>query len=225
MAQRPLGFDFPLMTPPIARDGQDALLLSIRPPHTVPLDELLLDLEEERDRRRQLYPKWVNVGRITIEEANHHRQILAQILDDLTPPAPSLSPAAYRRHQDEQAERASASPHRWADKVRELRREIALRRKAYPKWIGENRMAEADVRRSMERIEAAHWRYWIRLDHFDASDSELPLRERLQPIRDQAAAVEAWLVHAHHSGDPAIAGYEPAMIAWLADQAETKAAA
>lgn len=226
MTAHPLDFTFPAMSAPVARDGAEAVPLSARAPHTVPLDEIALGLEAEHDRRRQQYPRLVERRRLAAEEAERHQAILRQIIDDLTPLPADIPPLAHARRAEEQRARRSASAFRWADKVRELRRDLAIRRNTWPRRIAEGRAFTRDDRAIIEALEAAHWRYWIRLDHWDAGDAADPApTDPRAAIRRQAAAVEAWLVQAHHAADPALAGYEPALVAWLVDQANQKEAA
>jgi len=116
---------------------------------------------------------------------------------------------------------------RWEAKVRELRREIAIRRNGYPKSIEKGRLRERDAGPWLEAIEGVHFTYWIRLEHWDERGPATSLSASMEPIRRQSSRVEAWLWQAHLAGDPAIAGYlTPQQIAWhqAQDQQERQAA-
>lgn len=134
MTARPLADDFPL-----ASD------LAARPPHAIGADELLLELDEELARRRQVFPGLIDRGALTREDAAHQVETLAAIRADL------------------HASRAAPDLTIWEARVRELRRDLALRRNAYPKWIASptNPLTRADAIRRIERLDALHWRYWM----------------------------------------------------------------
>jgi|GEM_PF-2229429 len=61
---------------------------------------------------------------------------------------------------------ARIAPFGWAALVDCLRREIVARRDKYPARVRKSQMSEADARHQLERIEAAHARYWIDGRHF-----------------------------------------------------------
>lgn len=222
MTVRPLAHDFPLMAPPLA----DGTRLSLRPPHAVPDDEQLIELHDERDRRRTAYPKLIAGGRLDEAEARRHRAILDAIVEDCTPMPANLSHSGWQRWRDARAAVLAACPFTWADKVRELRRELALRRNMWPRHVETGRLPLADARRRMERLEAVHWRYWIRLDFWD---EVAPVTEGyrwawLDAVRIREAAVRAFLWAAHLAGDPAVAGcLTPEQIAWFGEHQQEAA--
>lgn len=177
MTARELARDFPLRS-----------ALSRRAPDQVPPDEQLLELDEEMARRRRVYPGFVDRGTMAAEEAERHLAVWQAIIDD------------YRRgialdrlqHAGRQAEARlhNDPPWRftWDMRVRELRRELALRRTAYPKWIANptNPLTAQDAQRKLERLDAVHNGYWTWLQHFHAplaathpDVAALPAREKL----------------------------------------------
>lgn len=222
MTLRPLTFDFPLMTPPVDRgENQPPLILSRRAPWTIEPADMCGELARELSHRRSFYPRLVAESRMKQSEADHHIALLDAIHRDMT---------------GIDVDRAATGT--WDPKVRELRREIAMRRALWPKRIAAGRMREADATPHMEALEAVHFQYWIRLDHWDMNCGRPPetsgaldgeaatLSTRLEPIRRQQALVQDWLWHAHQAADPAIAGYlTPEQIAWhQAHQQERQAA-
>ncbi|MEA3036837.1 MAG: hypothetical protein QOH04_2614 [Sphingomonadales bacterium] len=174
MTLKPLDFDFAMMGP-----------LSRRPPYAVPAEEMLAEIDAEIADRAALYPRLVAKGTLGEAAAEAHIAGLAAIAEDLRERAFYLDPAwregtHYRR----------ASPDRpFAAKVRELRREITIRRHAWPARIakpGDPLGADAAARR-MERLEAVHFLYWVWL--FKADDEVAAL------AGDEAAlaiACRAW---------------------------------
>ncbi|MDP9412692.1 MAG: hypothetical protein M3Q08_01070 [Pseudomonadota bacterium] len=172
MTLQPLGFDFPLMSG-----------LSRRPPYKVEPDEYLLEIDAELERRRRAYPMFVQERRMKPEEAERHIAILLAIRADFKGTGTS-------------------SDIGWDAKIRELRRELALRRHTYPRQIGSRRLNEAEAAQRMERLEGVHWRYWILLDFCD----ELELRDCLEQQRRTRAylwRVDQWERTAADLGDPA----------------------
>lgn len=159
MTARPLERDFPLRSP-----------LSLRAPIDVPEDEQLLELEEEMAKRRRVYPGFVERQTMTEEQASHHINVWQAIIDDHRRTAAKI--AYWQRHGFEggATKLMNDPPWRgtWDGRIRELRRELALRRTAYPKWIANptNPLTEADARRKLERLDALHYRYWSGLEHF-----------------------------------------------------------
>lgn len=162
--------------------------LSVRPPHRVAPDEWLLEIDEELDRRRRAYPMFVAEKRMKEEDAARHIAVLLAIRSDLA--------GHWNRSES------------WDVKVRELRRELALRRNAYPSQIERRRLRPAEAVMRMERMEAVHWRYWIALDFFDCGErAGAPFAERLPLIRAASEAVRAWEIAAHAAGNPAAREY------------------
>lgn len=43
-----------------------------------------------------------------------------------------------------------------AEQIAEVRRELALRKNVYPKWVASGRMKQAEADRSLERMQAVH---------------------------------------------------------------------
>ena len=193
MTTRPLDFTFPLMSD-----------LSKVAPHTIPVDEQLLEVELEEDYRLRTYPAQVKRGAMTEDGVNRHLVIWKQIRLDLTQPPADFPPLARQHYWQEWCDRRAASPVRWADKVRELRRELAMRRNFYPKQIqkGGDR---AELGRRMERLEAVHFSYWISMDYLD------PIAEPKDQGRDRLrrfmARRDRWIVDAWQAGDRALAGH------------------
>jgi hypothetical protein len=154
---------------PLERDFALRSALSLRAPIDVPEDEQMLELEEEMARRKRLYPGFVERQMMEAEEARHHIAVWQALIDDHH--RAQAFYAAYRREGMTPAVKLANDPPwrgSWDGRVRELRRELALRRAAYPKWIANptNPLTEADARRKMERLDAIHHRYWCDLEHF-----------------------------------------------------------
>ncbi|HEV2747524.1 MAG TPA: hypothetical protein VGW34_09535 [Allosphingosinicella sp.] len=201
MTARPLGFDFPLMSE-----------LSRRPPWQVGGDEQLRELDEEIAHRRDFYPRLAARGAMSIDEGARHIAILLAIRADV----------------DGGADRAET----WETKVRELRRELGLRRGAWPRKVAKpgDPLDEATARARMERLEAVHWRYWVRLEfcddlcttgfpppHFVASDAQYGL------IRARKWAAWEWERTALARGDPAARPDMADYFDWLHDSSDAEA--
>lgn len=150
MTERRLTDDFAMRSP-----------LAERQPHRVPMAEVVAEVTREVHRRREAYPIMVQRGSLDQAEARRHQAILAAIQADLArvfEPAGTLPLAS----DDDPA------PIGWGAKVRELRRELAIRRAAYPKWVASatNPLTEADARIRLEAFDAAHYLYWHQLFAF-----------------------------------------------------------
>lgn len=200
MTLKPLAFDFPLMSD-----------LSVRPPHAVPADEGLAEVRQELAEREGFYRRLVAKGTMAQADADRHIAIFAAIAADLTADARS-------------AGQLPSSTFAWDAKVRELRRELALRRNRWPKRIDapSDPLDQATAVRRMERLEAVHFRYWVELfgadDQFrDGAGFEpphyLPSDARHGRIRAFYGRIWAWERDALARGDPAA---RPAMAAFYA---------
>lgn len=206
MTLAPLGFDFPVMS-----------ALSIRPPWQVEQDEYLPELEEELRHRRPFYARMVARGTMAAQEAERHLALWEAVIADVAA-APGAGSGASR----------ACRPFLWHEKVRELRRELQLRRNAWPRKIGSPTLpisaAQAALR--MERLEAVHWRYWVKLDHCDEFGGPR-CAEQTQRIRAYMWRVEDWERRAADAGDP---GARPefstaATEAWFAAHPDCRAGA
>lgn len=187
MTLAPLGFDFPLMSP-----------LSTRPPHAVPREEMLIELDEELNARAHSYPLLVAQRRMKEEEARRHIAVLAAVRDDLADPAAPAGRDGFP----------------WDAKVRELRRELAIRRNAWPQAIRARRLGAAEAARRMERLEAVHFAYFVDLDHADDASfpgspppHRLPCDARFGALRAHHWRVWQWERAALAAGHPAARAY------------------
>lgn len=147
MITRPLDFDFVPMAD-----------MSRRPPWTIDADEQEEELGDELSFRRDRYPVMVAKGRgLTHDDADRHIRIWEEILADCRVVPADRSVRAL----DEARQRRQAMRILWEDKVRELRREVLIRRNAYPGWVDKGRVTLGTAREKVARIEAVHWRYWM----------------------------------------------------------------
>lgn len=211
MTLKPLDFDFPAMS-----------AFSRLPPWQVKLPEQLAELEQEILRRRKAYPLLVDRGRMTGDEAERHIEAFAAIARDIRfeIDCDAMEGAEWdRRHARREAE-LQRCPFKWDDKVRELRREIALRTNKFPGEIERGRITEAEAAIRMERLDAVHWRYWIELRHFDYPPEfeDEPFSARMAFVRTLAHNRENWLYDQTVAGHPAVRNYlTPQQIAHTAE--------
>ncbi|MCW2396195.1 MULTISPECIES: hypothetical protein [unclassified Sphingobium] len=118
------------------------------------------ELARELHMRRQHYPDRIASGKMTREDANREISIMAAIHADLAAdllltPGNEDAAAKARREADERL-----APFSWRELVSCLRREIAMRRKFYPRMLATGDRSPADLRAQLERLEAAHFYYW-----------------------------------------------------------------
>lgn len=148
----------------LAHDFAPRSALATRGPGDIPFAEMMRELADERASRTATYPALIAKSTMTRDDAARHMAVWRAIEADFAAAAP---------HQDRPGtpEARSASPNNrvsWADKLRELRRELALRRNAYPKWLAKPTatLTAAEAARKLEALDAIHWLYWHRLFAF-----------------------------------------------------------
>ncbi|MCW2391968.1 hypothetical protein [Sphingobium sp. B11D3A] len=129
-------------------------------PLTVPKAAIVEELARELHMRRQHYPDRIAKGKMSREDANREISIIAAIhadlaVDLLLTPGSEDAAAKARREADERL-----APFSWRELVSCLRREIAIRRKFYPRMLSTGDRSPADLRAQLERLEAAHFLYW-----------------------------------------------------------------
>lgn len=166
-------FAFPLMTAGFSR----------RPCWAIGKDEALAEIERELAERRAVYPGLVRRGSLSAADADRQIATLAAAGRAIGGTPDASGPA-------------------WRDMVAELRREIALRRRLYPRWLAEKRIAEPAARKQIEGIEAAHWRLWIAGDGFGTGSNADPATIAAD-WRAHAIAIALWERAALAAGDPA----------------------
>jgi hypothetical protein len=134
------------------------------------VDELARTLHWRRDK----YPARVSKGWMSAITAEDEIDMLAAIHADADCGL-YLERWESGGHRDEDYRALQARQRATAEKIGRfgwsalvdcLRREIVSRRESYPKRVARNQMSEADARHQLERIEAAHARWWIRGRHF-----------------------------------------------------------
>lgn len=165
MTERRLSDDFAMRSPFVDRQ-----------PHRVPLADILAEVSREVHRRRTAYPAMVARGSLDQAEAQRHQAVLAAIEADLAREVARTGASPGLPAEDD------APAIGWAAKVRELRRELAIRRAAYPKWVASatNPLTEAEARTRLEAFDAAHFLYWHALFAFDAYR---PFVDRIEAAR------------------------------------------
>ena len=161
-----LAWDFPEQSPG-----------AVRQPASVPLAEQRAELEAELDRRRRLYPRSVDRNTMTAATMEHELAVFSAMIDD------------YRRSlQDPRPYTLD-----WRSRIIALRRELAMRRTAYPKWVasGSNPLTQADATVRLERLDAVYHQYWRWLFCFDAPAMTLDLdaADRAAELRRQRQRV------------------------------------
>jgi hypothetical protein len=163
--------------------------LSRRPPFAVPVEEQLAELDEEIAHRRALYARLTARHVITQGEADRLAAIARAVRADLGSHQSSTLVGSLAGQWDRSVT--------WDAKVRELRRELAERRQAWPKRVASAaHPLDADTAaRRMERLEAVHFAYWIKLDWWDGGG--------VAEIRALAEERYAWELAQHRAGNPA----------------------
>ncbi|QNQ09290.1 hypothetical protein [Sphingomonas alpina] len=182
MTGRPLTDDFAMKSS-----------LAVRAPRAVPLDEQMIELQTELERRIRVYPGLVAADKLKQEEADQHIAVWRAIIADHHRLAASIA-----RHCH-QAYAVNPAPYcfDWPTRVRELRRELQLRRNAYPKWIDApaNPLTVATAAQKLECLDAVHARYWHQLFAFSpphvARDAD-PARAAWAAAAERARMMPHW---------------------------------
>jgi hypothetical protein len=186
-------------------------------PAAIPLHLRIEEIARELDHRRAIYPRRVDKGRMTSQDADRGIDAFAAIAADLrvealwtvwgaTQPGTAADVDARRayRHAHDQAAPLLAA-FTWSQLVGALRREIALRRKFYPQWVASGTLGKADARHRLERIEAVHFQWW-RWGHNIMPDELGPCQREPLKTPLTGASLDAWkaTVRAHRTlFDPA----------------------
>ncbi|NIJ34303.1 hypothetical protein [Sphingomonas oligoaromativorans] len=206
MNARPLDFGFTPMSP-----------LSHRPPWSIREEEQEEELRNEIRHRRDFYPMLVRQGRgMSPQEAEHHILVWDEIIADCCSYA-DRSPQIWAEHVSARRAERKLALVSWDAKVRELRRELAMRRNAYPRRIEANRLNKVDATLQMERLEAVHWRYWV--DGFVWSDClfDQPVGQRCAMFRNFEVPRIEWELAQIDAGARWARPVDPADRAWLTE--------
>lgn len=141
-------------------------------PETITVQQQLDELDRELHARRAAYPRRIQNGQLSQEEADYHLAEFQVLVDD----ARARQALIVWHDGGKQAEAwaalqrldARVADHMtrwtWSDLVAGLRREIDLRRRGYPRWIAKGSLTKDDARHRLERLEAVHFKWW-RLGH------------------------------------------------------------
>ncbi len=143
---------FDLFVPCMSAESADPL--------TMPKQLIVDELARELDMRRQHYPDRVANGKMSRENAAREISLMAAIHADMAVDlllAPGNEDAANKAWRE--AEKGLI-PFKWRELVSCLRREIAMRRKFYPRLAVTSNRSPVGLRAQLERIEAAHFHYW-----------------------------------------------------------------
>lgn len=124
-------------------------------PAQVPLQLQLEEVRREHDHRIAAYPRMIDNQRISAEEGDREIAIMAAIGEDLAALHAVMGLGGHSKPL-----LLADDGFAWADKVRSLQREIGMRRRLYPKWMGDGRLDGAAAERQLSALESAHWTYW-----------------------------------------------------------------
>lgn len=130
------------------------------------------EIRRELARRAAFYPRYVAKGRMLQGEADRELAVFEEIARD---------------HEIDDNPPVIA----WGDKVRALRRELALRRAVYPAAIAKGSLDAADAARQMMLLEAALGHYWSTGWQMEGAGDQ---------ARAETAARDAWA--REHGYDP-----------------------
>lgn len=173
-------------------------------PHRISAGAIADELTRELEARRNGYPRRIQKGQLHRLDAERQIDLLHAIRDDFAWLAAfsvwhqSSEPVMPVSLTDKRvAAEAAIARWRWSEIVGELRREILMRRRYYPKWINAGTLDRVVARRQLERIEAAHFAYW-RGGRYFLPDELHQLRDRIFGVGDtpEFAAYKA-AAHAH----------------------------
>lgn len=146
--------------------------------------QMRTEIESELAYRRATYPKRIELGRLDPDQAERQIAILGEIRVQLPHPG--------NNHAEGEAAFS------WADKVRELRREITMRRQLYPRWIADPKSPltrETAILR-LARMEATHELYWY-LCCFSYIDIQMAHRiNNTRREQRDAAGIAPWQIPA-----------------------------
>ncbi len=195
MTIQPLTFAFPMMSP-----------IAERPPHAIGRDEQLIALQAELDLREASDARMI--GRtMSAEEARRHNRIWKMLIEEAT-----LSVHIDHLPHEDLVRRDAAlrtAPWTWADRVREIRRALGMRRNSIPKAILAFRMTPEDGRLQLERLDALHWIYWFARVGLDEGPdwTGVAVEDCRAICRALQAQRDEWLIDAVDAGDPAACAY------------------
>lgn len=135
---------------------------SVRHPSDIRQAEKIAELNEETRRRNQVYPRFIKTGSLSEEAARHQQAVWSAITIDYQ----RLAACSSWRDKPDYVRFPFTGD--WRGRVAEIRRELQLRRNAYPKWIAAptNSMDAATATRKLEVLDAIHDDYWCHLRHF-----------------------------------------------------------
>lgn len=160
-------------------------------PHMVERGDMLIELDEELDKRLRVYPAQVARGTMTQDASDRHLALWRAIVADHHRGEAAIARLMRRPYAIDAAPLALD----WDGKVRELRRELAMRRNAYPKWIASptNPLTAPAAARKLAAIDAVHWRYWMELYCFSDAPRETDLRRHAHAAEREADVErDAW---------------------------------
>ena len=133
-----------------------------RMPAEINTAEKIAELEEEAHRRKHAYPRFIKTGSLTTEAATHQQAVWTALTVDYQRLAACTD---WTIKPDYQRFPFTGN---WRGRVAEIRRELHMRRCAYPNWVASptNSMEDATAIRKLEILDAVHDDYWCHLRHF-----------------------------------------------------------
>lgn len=162
-------------------------------PGAIPLRAIVEELARELQLRRDSYPRRVTAGKMTAAQAERRIELLAAIHADLHADMHFVIKGEGEQYWRDLRTKAQEHLRRvtWIEIVAELQREITLRRRYYPQIEAEGERPAIILRTQLERLEAAHFLYWVRarcywpaeLNHKAFRGADLTWPER-QTFRD-----------------------------------------
>ena len=175
------------------------MIPSVRHPH-ITWPALAAELEREAAARSRAYPAMIEQGRMTEDDAQQGRHMVAAWAEDLARLMAYLALPAPRPH---------AMPHQprtrgftWAERRAALDREFAQRARLYPRWIASARLDPAEAQRRIDCLTVLAELYDDGLDWHDSFGTR-PIFTLVTATRiddpAQAEAIDQWLSHVHHT--------------------------
>lgn len=136
--------------------------LSKREPGSITIAEKIAEMLEETRRRDNAYPRFINAGSLAPEAAEHQQKVWKAITIDYQ----RLAACTHWTMKPDYDRFPFTGD--WRGRVAEIRRELQMRRNAYPRWMESptNNMDRGTATRKLEVLDAIHDDYWCQLRHY-----------------------------------------------------------
>jgi hypothetical protein len=155
--------------------------------------DLQQEIRREIQRRRETFPRLVQKGQLSKQEAEYETEIFKALLEDLGRFEQAAKPVDEGKPCLNPLKLHKLHSFTWHQRRAAITRELDYRAKVYPNWISKGQITQADATRNVQRLTCLRAIYELGTDWIPSNGAR-PHFASANPTREELEAREQWQI-------------------------------